>query len=44
MATGAERGLLAFLSLGEIAWVDNPLTSPTPQSEPSSASQVSRSL
>jgi CRISPR-associated exonuclease Cas4 len=37
-ATGAERGLLAFLSLGEIAWVDNPHTSPTPQSESSSTS------
>lgn len=38
MATGAERGLLTFLNLGEIAWVYNPLTSPTSQSEPSSAS------
>src|SRR5882724_3041671 len=38
MATGAERGMLAFLSLGEIAWVDNPATSPTPRSEPSSPS------
>jgi ATP-dependent exoDNAse (exonuclease V) beta subunit len=38
MATGAERGMLAFLTLGEIAWVENPVTSSTPESEPSSAS------
>jgi CRISPR-associated exonuclease Cas4 len=31
-ATGSERGLLVFLSLGEILWVDNPaLTTPTPE-------------
>jgi CRISPR-associated exonuclease Cas4 len=38
MATGAERGMLAFLTLGEIAWVETPVTSSTPESEPSSAS------
>jgi ATP-dependent exoDNAse (exonuclease V) beta subunit len=31
VATGAERGILAFLSLGEISWVENPASSPTPR-------------
>jgi CRISPR-associated exonuclease Cas4 len=33
VATGAKRGILAFLSLGEIAWVENPasLLAPSPE-------------
>jgi hypothetical protein len=32
-ATGAKRGMLAFLSLGEITWVENPTSSLTIGSE-----------
>ncbi|MCW2086193.1 UNVERIFIED_ORG: CRISPR-associated exonuclease Cas4 [Bradyrhizobium japonicum] len=32
-ATGARRGMLAFLSLGQITWVDNPTSVLTPDSE-----------
>lgn len=38
-ATRAERGMLVFLSLGEIVWVDNPAALPTPEAEPSSRAQ-----
>jgi CRISPR-associated exonuclease Cas4 len=37
VATGAKRGLLAFLSLGEIAWVENPASLLTPSPEHSEA-------
>jgi ATP-dependent exoDNAse (exonuclease V) beta subunit len=32
-ATGAERGVLVFATLGEIAWVENPTRVPVSQSE-----------
>jgi ATP-dependent exoDNAse (exonuclease V) beta subunit len=32
-ATGSERGLLVFLSLGEVSWVDNPASLPAPAPE-----------
>ena len=35
-ATGAERGMLVFLTLGEIAWVEKPGRLPVPRSELSS--------
>jgi CRISPR-associated exonuclease Cas4 len=37
-ATGAERGVLVFATLGEIAWVENPARLPVPQPELGSAS------
>lgn len=37
VATDAERGMLAFLSLGEIAWVENPAPPIIPDIEQSSA-------
>jgi hypothetical protein len=38
MATGAEQGILVFLSLSQIVWVEKPVAPPTRGSEPSSAS------
>jgi ATP-dependent exoDNAse (exonuclease V) beta subunit len=41
-ATGAKRGILAFLSLGEISWVENPASLLAPSPEQGEAVQEGR--
>ena len=44
VATGAKRGILAFLSLGEISWIENPASLLAPSSEQGEAIHKARPL
>jgi hypothetical protein len=42
VATGAKRGILAFLSLGEISWVENPASLLAPSTKQGEAVREAR--